>query len=75
MRKAGEGRKKIIYSNPGIAREIEGIPGENTAGDTMSKLNWTNKYIYTINFDLQRSGFTISEDTVGRIIKRLGYSL
>ena len=75
LRKAGGGRKKITYSNPGIAQEIEGILDENTAGDPMSRLKWTNKSTYTINLDLQRSGFTISEDTVGRIIKRLGYTL
>lgn len=75
LRKVGGGRKKITYKNPKIERKIEGILEENTAGDPMSKLKWTNKSTYTIDQELQSEGFRISEDSVGRIIKRLGYSL
>ena len=75
LRKEGGGRKKITNKNPKIEKEIEEILDENTAGDPMSKLKWTNKSTYTINQELQSKGFGISEDTIGRIIKNLGYSL
>mgnify|MGYP001591671638 FL=1 len=42
IRKEGGGRKKIIDKNPCVKKEIENILEENTAGDPMSKLKWTN---------------------------------
>ena len=75
LRKKGGGRKKIIEKNPEIKKDIENILEENTAGDPMSKLKWTNKSTYTITNELKNKGQNISEDTTGRIIKKLGYSL
>src|SRR3989344_511784 len=70
-----KGRKKIIEKNPEIERIIENILEENTAGDPMSKLRWTNKSTYSITNELKNKGQNISEDTTGRVIKKLGYSL
>jgi len=75
LRKEGGGRKKIIDKNPDIKKEIENILEENTAGDPMSKLKWTNKSTYTISDELKDKNKIASEVTVGRIIKQLGYSL
>lgn len=75
LRKEGGGRKKITDKNPNIKKEIENILEENTAGDPMSKLKWTNKSTYTITEEINSKGKRISEDTTGRIIKQLGYSL
>ena len=75
LRKKGGGRKKIADKNPEIKKEIESILEENTAGDPMSKLKWTNKSTYTITKEIVSSGIKISEDTTGRIIKQLGFSL
>ena len=75
LRKKGGGRKKIVEKNPEIERLIENILEENTAGDPMSKLRWTNKSTYSITNELKTKGQNISEDTTGRIIKKLGYSL
>ena len=75
LRKKGGGRKKIIQKNPEIERIIENILEENTAGDPMSKLRWTNKSTYSITNELKNKGQNIYEDTTGRVIKKLGYSL
>ena len=75
LRKEGGGRKKIIDKNPNLKKEIENILEENTAGDPMSKLKWTNKSTYTIADELKNKNQNVSEVTVGRIIKTLGYSL
>jgi len=75
LRRKGGGRKKIIEKNPEIERIIENILEENTAGDPMSRLKWTNKSTYTITSELKNQGQNISEDTTGRVIKKLGYSL
>ena len=42
LRKEGGGRKKIIEKNPNVKKEIENILEENTAGDPMSKLKWSD---------------------------------
>ena len=75
LRKQGGGRKKIIQKNPKIKEDIEIILEENTAGDPMSSLKWTNKSTYTISRELNSRGEIVSPDTIGRIIKQLGYSL
>ena len=75
LRKEGGGRKQIVNKHPSIQKDIEDILEENTAGDPMSKLKWTNKSTYTITSVLNRKGQKVSEDTVGRIIKQLGYTL
>src|SRR3989344_5749709 len=75
LRKEGGGRKKIVDKNPDVKKEIEKILEENTAGNPMNKLRWTNKSTYTISNELKNKHQTISEVTVGRIIKQLGYSL
>ena len=75
LRKEGGGRKKIVDKNPDVKKEIENILEENTAGNPMNKLRWTNKSTYTISNELKNKHQTISEVTVGRIIKQLGYSL
>ena len=75
LRKKGGGRKKIIDKNPNVKKEIENILEDNTAGDPMNKLKWTNKSTYKIADELKNKNKNISEDSVGRIIKQLGYSL
>ena len=75
LRKKGGGRKNITDKNPEIKKNIETLLEENTAGDPMSKLKWTNKSTYTIAKELTLRGKNISEVTIGRIIKKLGYSL
>ena len=75
IRKEGGGRKSIIEKNPNVKKEIEDILEENTAGDPMTKLKWTNKSTYTIADEIKSRNHIISEGTVGSIIKSLGYSL
>lgn len=75
LRKKGGGRKNIVDKNPEVKKDIEDILEENTAGDPMSKLKWTNKSTYIIANELKDKNQNVSEDTIGRIIKKLGYSL
>ncbi len=75
LRKQGGGRKTVISKNPNVKKEICLILDENTAGDPMSPLKWTNKSTYSIAEELKSRGYTVSEDTVGRIVKQEGYTL
>ncbi len=75
LRKKGGGRKRIEIKDPVIIQEIEKIMDENTAGDPMNLLKWTNKSTYTIANELKNKGYAIDPDTVGRILKERDYSL
>lgn len=75
IRKKGGGRKKIIDKDPQVLKELEDIMDENTAGDPMSSLKWTNKSTYKIAKEIQNRGHDISEDTVALLLKQMEYSL
>ena len=75
LRKKGGGRKKIAEKNPGVKRDLDILMKDNTAGDPMNKLKWTNKSTYSIADFLKLKGHSISEVTVGRILKKEGYSM
>ncbi|HJH31466.1 MAG TPA: ISAzo13 family transposase, partial [Methanosarcinaceae archaeon] len=75
LRAPGGGRKKVEEKDPRIINDLEKIMEENTAGDPMSLLKWTNKSTYKIADELRRLKYTIDPDTVGRILKENDYSL
>ena len=75
VRKPGGGRKSIEEINPKILIDLEAIMDENTAGDPMSSLKWTNKSTYSIADELKILGHKVSPDTIGRLIKEMNYSL
>ena len=63
----------LVYSF-GLARHLSQLD-ENTAGDPMSFLKWTNKSTYKIAEELKLKGHRINPDTVGRLLKERDYSL
>jgi len=75
LRKPGGGRKKVEIKDLKLVDDIERIMDENTAGDPMSFLKWTNKLTYKIAEELKLQGHRINPDTVGRLLKERGYSL
>lgn len=46
-----------------------------TAGDPMSGLKWTRKTTEKIASELRTAGIGVSPNTVGRLLKQMGYSL
>lgn len=75
IRRAGAGRKRLEYSDRGLGRALEKIMEENTAGDPMSLLRWTNKSTASIAEELTRRGHPTSDETVRRRLRELDYSL
>jgi Rhodopirellula transposase DDE domain len=75
IRRPGGGRKRLDEENPEILTILKGIMGETTAGDPMSLLKWTSKSTYQIRDHINELGYSISEDTVGRRLKEMDYSL
>lgn len=75
IRKPGGGRKSLESKNPKLKTTIEEILDENTAGDPMSFLKWTNKSTYVIAEELSRMVCPTSAEWVRRKLNKLGYSL
>jgi len=75
VRKSGGGRKAIAKKYSHIQEEIEKIIGNNTLGSPDRILFWTTKSLRNIEKTLQEKGYAISHDTVGNLLKDMGYSL
>ena len=75
IRRPGAGRKRIEEQNPKIIKILKKVMDETTAGDPMSLLKWTSKSTYQIREHVEGLGYSIGEDTVGRMLKEIGYSL
>lgn len=75
VRRPGGGRKRLETLDPGWEQALDRIMDENTAGDPMSLLRWTNKSTTRIGEELTRQGHPTSDETVRRRLRELGYSL
>ncbi len=75
VRKKGSGRKKVEEKQKNLKLGLEKILDENTAGDPMSVLKWTCKTTRTISANLKEKGFSISHQTVCKLLSEMGYSL
>ena len=75
IRKIGGGRKKITEKYDGIQAELERIVADETYGDPEHVLTWTTKSLRNLESLLRERGYTISHDTIGNILKEMGYSL
>jgi len=75
IREAGGGRKKVEEADP----ELPILPGkileETSAGDPMSALRWTNKSAEAIADELTGQGHPVSDKTVARCLRKMGYSM
>jgi len=56
-------------------QDLDLLVHPGTRGDPMSLLRWTSKSTYKLAEELARQGYKVSADSVGRLLKRLGYSL
>jgi hypothetical protein len=75
VRARGAGPKNLVETQPGLLEALDELVNPETRGNPMSLLRWTSKSTANLARDLVRQGFGVSDDTVGRILKRLGYSL
>ena len=75
VRAPGGGVKPITETQPELLAALDELVHPETRGNPMSLLRWTSKSTANLASDLVRQGFTVSDDTVGRLLKRLGFSL
>jgi Rhodopirellula transposase DDE domain len=75
QRAEGGGDIPAEVKQPGLLEALDELVNLETRGSPMSFLRWTSKSTSNLAGDLVRQGFKITDDTVGRILKGLGYSL
>ena len=75
QRPPGAGQKPITEAQPGILEDLDLLVRPETRGDPTSLLRWTPKSTYKLAEELVRQGYKVSADSVGKLLRRLGYSL
>ena len=75
IRKPGGGRKKLTEKYGTLKDEIEKIVADKTYGNPENPLTWTTKSLRNLKEQLIAKGYEVNHDTVGKILKELGYSL
>ena len=75
IRAVGGGRKRKTESDPGLSAALEVLVDPATRGDPESPLRWTSKSTRTLAGPLTQQGHPVSDRTVGRLLRKAGYSL
>jgi hypothetical protein len=75
VRAPGAGRRAVRDAQPGIEQALEALVAPQTRGDPMSLLRWTTKSLRSLEKGLSAAGFTASQRTVSRLLRRAGYRL
>jgi len=75
IREAGGGRKRVEDADPALQVQLGKILEETSAGDPMSALRWTNKSTGAMAEELTSQGHAVSDKTVARCLRKLGYSM
>ncbi len=58
-----------------ILNAIEKLMEDETAGDPITGLKWTRKTTEKISRELKRLGMAVCANTVGRLLKKLDFSM
>ena len=75
VRRRGGGRPSKTAEQPTLLESLERLVEPVTRGDPMSPLRWTCKSLRRLATELMATGYSVSYRTVGRLLKRLNYSL
>ena len=75
VRRPGGGRPRKTSEDPQLLGALENLVEPCTRGDPESALRWTCKSLRVLAGELARLGHVVSYRTVGRLLKRLDYSL
>jgi hypothetical protein len=62
-------------ADPGLQTQLGKILEETSAGDPMSALRWTNRSTEAMAEELTRQGYPVSDKTVARCLREMGYSM
>ena len=75
IRRPGGGRKPLLYHQPTLLGDLEGLVESTTRGDPESPLRWTCKSVRQLAAELQAQGHPIGRQKVSELLAQLGYSL
>jgi transposase len=75
VRRPGGGRKSAAHQDPDLVPALLALVEPDERGDPMSPLRWTTKSLRHLAEELTRQGHPVSAPTVGRLLKREGFSL
>jgi len=75
IRRAGGGRKPKVRTEPGLLDTLSTLVESATRGDPEAALLWVSRSQRHLAGALAQRGFTASQKLVGRLLRRLGFSL
>jgi transposase len=75
VRAPGGGRKLATEHDPGLAPALTALVDPETRGDPTSPLVWTTKSTRNLAEALAETGHPVSDRTVARMLRGLGFSL
>jgi transposase len=75
VRAPGGGRKKLSQTDPELAARLQGLVDPETRGDPESLLVWTTKSTKKLAGALTDAGHPVSDRTVARMLRAMGFSL
>ena len=75
VRAPGGGRKKLAETDPELTAALQALVDPATRGDPMSLLVWTTKSTKKLAGALSTMGHRVSDRTVARMLRDMGFSL
>jgi Rhodopirellula transposase DDE domain len=75
VRRPGGGRKRVETVDPGLLPALQAAVDDHTGGSPEDALRWTSKSKAALAVALASGGHRVSPNTVGRLLRGLGYSL
>ena len=75
VRRQGGGGKPAIETQPGILAALNELVQSSSRGDPEAPLIWVSKSQRHLSAALAENGFTAGQKLVGRLLRRLGFSL
>ena len=75
VRAPGGGRKKLAATDPDLLVALRSLVDPGTRGDPMSLLVWTTKSTRKLAAALSAMGHRVSDRTVARMLREMGFSL
>jgi transposase len=75
VRERGGGRKRLTETDPELVTALQALVDPATRGDAMSLLVWTTKSTRKLAAALSSMGHRVSDRTVARMLREMGFSL
>ena len=75
VRRRGAGRKPISETDPKLIEDLKRLVEADTRGDPEQPLLWTSKSVRRLAAELRERGYSVSHETVAKLLRGLGYSL